>query len=166
MTKIKFFLVTSFLFMENIIASPSTWIDRDTDLMWELKSEYNIMNKYTWSEASEYCESLYLNGENDWWLPATAQLKSISNIEMYGGYNDDWEDWFLDNEENKNNGYFIKTYLQYNIGTEGDYWSLSDDISNARSEEEEAWFIDFEAGYDDWSYISTRHYVRCVRSSQ
>jgi len=142
-----------------------TWTDPDTNLMWELKTQYNMMYEYNWKEANNYCESLELDGYDDWWLPSTSQLRTISNIKLYGEYSDDWEDWFLENEQYKNNGYFIKKELEYNMGTEGDYWSLSDHAFNAKSEEEEAWFVDFEAGYDDWTYISSQHYVRCVRSS-
>ena len=141
-----------------------TWTDPTTSLMWEVKTDYNIMHEYDWQGANDYCDNLTLDGYNDWWVPSTSQLKTISNIEMFGEYSSDWEDWFLENEDYKNNGYFIKEALQYNLGTEGDYWSLSDYASGAKSTEEEAWFIDFEAGYDDWTYISSQHYVRCVRS--
>ncbi len=143
----------------------ATWIDSNTYLMWEVKNEYNIMYEYDWREANDYCEHLVLDGYDDWWLPSTSQLRTISNIRLYGEYNENWDSWFLRSERYKNNGYFIRSELQYNMGTEGDYWSLSDYASTARSEEEEAWFVDFEAGYDDWTYTSSQHYVRCVRSS-
>ena len=141
------------------------WSDPDTYLMWEVKSDYNIMHEYEWKDAEKYCDNLELVGYDDWWVPSTSQLKSLANIELFGEYSEDWEDWFLEYEEEKNGGYFIKEFFEYNMGTEGDYWSLSDYATGAKSEEEQAWFVDFEAGYDDWTYTTSQHYVRCVRSS-
>jgi hypothetical protein len=152
-----------FIFTKQIFGA--TWVDQDTYLMWEIKNEYNIMYEYDWREANQYCDNLVLDGYSDWWLPSTTQLRTLSNIRLYGEYNSNWDRWFLANERYKNNGYFIKERIQYNMGTEGDYWSLSDYASSAKSEEEEVWFVDFEAGYDDWTYTSSQHYVRCVRSS-
>jgi len=142
------------------------WIDPDTYLMWEIKTEDNMMKEYSWEDANRYCNDLELEGFDDWWLPSTSQLKSLSNIDMFGQYKNSWEDWYIENEEHKNNGYFIKEALQYNMGMEGDYWSLSDYATSAKSETEEAWYVDFEAGYDDWTYTSSSHYVRCVRSAR
>jgi hypothetical protein len=142
-----------------------TWIDPDTYLMWEVKTNYNIMYEYSWKEATRYCDELVLDGYDDWWLPSTMQLRSLSNVRMYGEYGADWDEWYLKAEEYKNNGFFIKTIFQYNIGSEGDYWSVSDNASISESEEAYVWFVDFEAGYDDWTYASSQHYVRCVRAS-
>lgn len=155
-----FFLI--FIFSKELISD--SWTDNSTSLIWELKNQNNIVSEYTWADANNYCDNLNLDGFNNWWLPSTSQLKTISNMELFGEFSDDWEDWFLENEDYKNGGFFIKEILQYNLGTEGDYWAFSDYAHSAKSEEEEAWFVDFEAGYDDWTYISSQHYVRCVRS--
>ena len=120
--------------------------------MWEIKTDTNVMKEYNWNEANNYCDNLILNGYDDWWLPSTTQLKTIANRELYGEYNANWSKWFLKNEKNKNGNFFIKDKLKYNIG--------------AKSSEEQAWFIDFESGYDDFSYTNAIHYVRCVRSSK
>ena len=138
-------------FGKNYLLS-AVWTDGDTDLMWEIKTDTNVMKEYNWNEANNYCDNLILNGYDDWWLPSTTQLKTIANRELYGEYNANWSKWFLKNEKNKNGNFFIKDKLKYNIG--------------AKSSEEQAWFIDFESGYDDFSYTNAIHYVRCVRSSK
>lgn len=144
----------------------AVWTDDDTGLMWEIKSDVNIMKEYNWKEANSYCDTLMLNGFDDWWLPSTTQLRTTSNVPMFGEYNANWNKWFLKNEKSKNGRFFIKIKLKHNMGNEGDYWSLSDHAATAKNEEDEAWFIDFEAGYDDFSYTNATHYVRCVRSSK
>ena len=141
------------------------WVDYSTYLMWEIKTEENIMKEYTWKEAISYCNDLNLNGFSDWWLPSTTQLKSISNISLFGEYRDGWEDWYMTHEKYKNNGFFIKRELSYNMGLEGDYWTISDKMSTSKAEEDFSWFVDFDAGYDDWTYMTSFHYVRCVRSA-
>lgn len=140
-----------------------TWIDPETYLMWEIKDDYNIMYEYNWRDANRYCDELTLDGYDDWWLPSTMQLRSISNVFMFGEYDMGWDEWYLDNEKYKNNGFFVKRKFQSNMGAEGDYWAVSDKATS-RSEEGYTWFIDFEAGYDDWTYTSSQHYVRCVRA--
>jgi len=160
--------VTSFFAIFSILSNSlysETWIDPETYLMWEMKSEQNIMYEYTWKEANRYCDELVLDGYNDWWLPSTLQLRTVSNVYMFGEYNAGWDEWYLRNEKYKNNGFFIKRKFQYNMGAEGDYWSVSDKASFSKSEEGYAWFVDFEAGYDDWTYTSSQHYVRCVRAA-
>jgi len=158
------YILIVFIINKNLFSA--VWTDSDTDLMWEIKSDFNIMKEYDWKDANQYCDNLVLNGYNDWWLPSTTQLKTLSNIDLYGEYNNGWSQWFLKNERLKNGSFFIKEKFKYNMGAEGDYWSLSDYAGRAKSEEEEAWFIDFEAGYDDYSYTNASHYVRCVRSSK
>ena len=151
------------IFFSNLYSE--VWSDPETYLMWEIKTEDNVMHEYSWEEAEEYCDNLELDGYDDWWVPSTSQLKTLSNIPLFGEYNDNWEDWFLEHEDEKNGGYFVKEVFQYNMGTEGDYWAFSDYAVGAKTTEDQAWFVDFEAGYDDWTYSTSHHYVRCVRSS-
>jgi hypothetical protein len=140
------------------------WKDTESGLTWEVKTADNIVNEYTWQEAYNYCNNLILGGYSDWWLPSISQLRTLAHFPIFGEYNDNWEEWYLTYEQYKNNGFFIKYQLAYNMGAGGDYWAVSEKISSAKSKEDFSWYLDFDAGYDDWTYSTAQHYVRCVRA--
>jgi len=51
--------------------------DLNTGLMWQ---QVPSSEDYTWQEAVDYCESLELNGYDDWRMPSCKELYSISNF--------------------------------------------------------------------------------------
>jgi hypothetical protein len=140
------------------------WQDKETYLIWEVKSETNINQEMTFLEALDYCDNLELDGYSDWWLPSVSQARTLAHFPIYGEYNDDWEQWFEYYGPYTNNGFFVKYQLAYNMGVSGDYWVVSEKVSFAKSAEDFAWYIDYTTGYDDWSYTTAQNYVRCVRA--
>ncbi len=54
-----------------------TVTDLNTGLMWQ---QVPSSSGFTWQEAVEYCESLELNGYDDWRMPSCKELYSISNF--------------------------------------------------------------------------------------
>ena len=54
-----------------------TITDLNTGLMWQ---QVPSSNDYTWQEAVDYCESLDLNGYDDWRIPSVKELYSISDF--------------------------------------------------------------------------------------
>ena len=52
--------------------------DLKTGLMWQ---QIPTSATFTWQEAVDYCESLEMNGYDDWRIPSLKELYSISNFE-------------------------------------------------------------------------------------
>jgi hypothetical protein len=152
-----------FLLFFNLNAD--VWLDEDTGLIWEIKNQDNIYEEINFLNALSYCENLELDGYSDWWLPSVSQARTLAHFPMFGEYNDDWEEWYANYEPYKNNGFFIKYQLAYNMGIDGGYWAVSEKISFAKSAEDFSWYIDYSGGYDDWTYTTSKNYVRCVTSN-
>ena len=95
----------------------------------------------TWSEAKENCESLDLEGYDDWWLPSESEMSTI-----------------IDNS--RPTGRKIKTgFIYYKKNSA--YWSASTYAWNAPH----AWVVDFGNGATYTLPKEERHFVRCVRCS-
>lgn len=101
----------------------------------------------TYAEAVRYCDDLNFAGFDDWRLPTINELLSIT---------DDTRFEPAINKAFKNVAYKINDKGEKIYGR---YWSstkYADDSSNA-------WFVNFRDGDGDWSDISLRYFVRCVR---
>lgn len=63
------------------------WIDKDTDLMWEVKTKENVNNKYLWEDGVQnYHKALNEQnyaGFNDWRVPNTEELETIICQKVY-----------------------------------------------------------------------------------
>ena len=135
------------------------WLDSDTGLMWEMKTEENIGHRYVWSQenvaqaqnpelltddvkdAFSYADKLNSNGfggYDDWRVPTLEELKTLLT--------------------NKN--YFIKDELSKN--SSGDYWSSTTNKRDKGS----AWIVYFGGGYVNGISNDANVYVRCVRAEQ
>ena len=135
-------------FSDNIEA----WIDADTGLMWEIKTEENIEHQYVWSkeeiqtahqpkkltddvkDAFSYAEKLNANnyaGFNDWRVPTIEELETL-----------------LTKKYNLSNNYY--------------YWSSTTNALYTVS----AWGVNFYDGYTNDYYKTDSLYVRCVRGGQ
>ena len=101
----------------------------------------------TYAEAVKYCENLNFAGFDDWRLPTINELLSITDDTRFNP---------AINKAFKNVAYKINDKGEKIYGR---YWSstkYADDSSNA-------WFVNFRDGDGDWSDISLRYFVRCVR---
>ncbi len=142
------------------------WLDPETELMWELKTEENIDHRYVWSQEDvaqaqnpelltddvkdifSYANKLNRNrfaGYDDWKIPRIDELKTL-----------------LMNEKSKNNGfedrkYFIKEPLSKN--SLDSYWSSTTDKHYKKN----AWNVYFGVGYVTTDFKYNESYVRCVR---
>ena len=146
-------------FSDNIEA----WIDADTGLMWEIKTEENIKYAYVWSKEEiqtawgpEYLTDdvkdtfsyvQKLNGNNhtgfsDWRVPTLGELKTVLTKE-------------------KNNDLYIKYPLSKNTVSDY-YWSSTTYASHS----DLAWYVDFRTGYTNDYYKPFGTFVRCVRDSK
>lgn len=59
----------------------NTVIDNMTLLQWQDDSE-TILHSEDWYNADSYCNSLVLDGYNDWRLPSVSELQSILDVEI------------------------------------------------------------------------------------
>jgi len=120
--------------------------------------------EYIREDAKAYCNNLTLGGASDWRLPQKEELNKISNIKMYGVYDDNWEKWFENNKDKRiknSKGYehFIRKEFSENMPEYPWFWSVTENNINSSS----AWFVNFYDGHDSRSNKSNEHYALCVR---
>lgn len=101
-------------FKDNI----ETWKDKDTSLIWEIKSSENIDQIYTYNEAVSYVKKLNMinfAGINNWEIPSIKDLETLSTQELNNNLhikkklseNSDWAYWSSTVfEKNKNYVYY------------------------------------------------------------
>ena len=78
MKKIVFGLMISVsVLMADFVRSGEHVTDTDTELMWQDDSQAGGVNFIGWAEAITQCETLSLDGFNDWRLPNINELYSI-----------------------------------------------------------------------------------------
>jgi len=115
------------------------WLDKETGLMWEVKTKENVNIKYTWDDCMDNYPNI-LNkqnyaGFNDWRIPSTKELETIINRkEMHQLY--------------------IKKPLTKT--SESFYWSLN--VHNSY-----AFYINFSNNQYELCDKINQCYVRCVR---
>lgn len=145
------------------------WLDSETGLMWEMKTEENISHRYVWSkenvaqaqnselltddvkDAFSYADKLNGNlfaGYDDWRVPTKEELKTILTYKK--SKNKGFEDKY----------YFIKEPLSRNSSSY--YWSST----TVKYFENLAEFVTFDYGNEGDRYKGNHYYVRCVRAGQ
>lgn len=103
-------------------------------LMWQDDERVFIGD---WKQAKERCERLNFAGYSDWRLPRIDELISITDKTKFSPA--------------------INSAFKY---VKSDFYWSSTKFADGSSR---AWFVHFKNGYADWSGISDRLFVRCVR---
>ncbi|QOG12327.1 DUF1566 domain-containing protein [Arcobacter sp. FWKO B] len=111
-------------------------IDTSTNLMWQ-DSIDNKMLRLSWQESLEYCEKLSFGGFDDWRVPTHTELLTIV-------------------EKNKYNPSISNVFTNT---INGFYWTSTE--VKGRSA---AWYIRFDFGRDGSINMTSKNYVRCVRT--
>jgi len=110
--------------------------DKKQHIYWQDSVIPKKKNTKDWEDAEAYCNTLVLNGIENWRLPSFTELLSIVDYRHF---------------EPAINPVFEHT-------AEGTYWTATD-FSATRSR---AWTIDFRTGKTYYSYKTTNHAVRGV----
>lgn len=127
--------ITQVVLYAEFIKSTKAVFDTKQNLMWQDDEEVLIQEDITMAKV--YCETLILNGYNDWYLPSIKQLQWIIDI------------------ENKNG--FIRKEFQY--FKEDKYWTNTPFVQDDTL----FWFVDFKSGKSNFMDKQTQNYIRCVR---
>ena len=101
----------------------------------------------TYAEAVRYCDDLNFAGFDDWRLPTVNELLSITDDTRFNpAINKAFENVAYKTDDKGEKSY-------------GWYWSSTGRADDSSS----AWVVRFRDGSGNWSYVSTRNFVRCVR---
>lgn len=136
------------------------WIDKDTGLMWEVKTKENIEHKYIWSEEwieKALCPECLTDSVKD----AFSYAKKLNELN-YAGFSD-WRIPTMEELETlltkkKVNDWYIKFPLSKNSSS--GYWSS---IATEFYEDDSADGAYFRTGGKFNDNKCTNQYVRCVR---
>jgi len=104
-----------------------------TNLIWPIGIEDPLKK---WQAAIDYCQALTYAGFADWRLPNKKELESIYQYQA-------------SNPEGKEVLNFVSDV----------YWSSTTYALSST----DAWYVDFSNGYVNYSYKTSKYYVRCVR---
>ncbi len=97
----------------------------------------------TWSDAMEYSNWLNISKYKDWRLPRVEELERLFTKQVQRSIRG--EEYFI-----------IKEFVDY-MPKEAKFWSASEENENY------AWVLDFNVGYDYWRKKSNRYYALFVR---
>ena len=116
--------------------------DNKTNLEWQddYSDNNNSIKNTTWQSAIDYCENLNLDGKSDWRLPNLNELTSLLD---YTRYNPSIDSIFQNTDSDF-------------------YWSSTSNVLN----NDNAWLVNFDYGYQTGSHKDYSYYVRCVRAGQ
>ena len=89
-----------------------TVTDNVTGLMWQ---QVPVDNGYSYDDAVAYCESLELSGYDDWRIPTTKELFSISNFSKGWPYLDTTYFNIAGNSVSKDEQYWTEKYVGWTV---------------------------------------------------
>lgn len=118
--------------------------DNETGLIWEVKTEQNKDDTYTYDEAKEYIERLNaerFGGFDDWRVPGRLELESLLDLSKHNPAID--TDYFPN-----------AISASYRTSTPGACFSTF------------AWCVDFYSGYVNYNHKSGSYCVRAVRGGK
>lgn len=124
--------------VNSIKNNTETWKDKDTGLIWEIKSSENIDEIYTYDEAVSYVQNLNIikfGGINNWEIPNINVLETLSTQEL-------------------NNNLYIKKILSEN--SDWAYWS------STIIEENKSYVYYYNYGEKRLEFQNFKCYLRCV----
>ncbi len=113
--------------------------DKNSGLEWQDAYTSSIPVK-KWEEAINYCETLTLNGKDDWRLPNINELYSITD--HYSG-------------SPAINDTFKNTL-------KAPYWSSTTYAGSAKT----AWIVNFQYGSNSYQNKNSKYAIRCVRGGE
>ena len=116
--------------------------DSKTGLAWQDNNDTNGTER-TWQEAIDYCETLDLDGHNDWRLPNINELKTII-------------------DRTKTQPAIVNGFEYVGVNHEYIYWSSS----TYGGYKDGAWIIGFDYSYLNGVGKDNYRYVRYVRDGQ
>ena len=128
--------------IDDDISHGKVWIDTDTDLMWQVKLDYN---HYTWDEAHISARKLNkkkYGGFGDWRVANKNELESLMTKNKY------------------KNRYYIKSPLFESVDSSSGYFWSSRELSANK-----AWRASFGHGYSFKADKTCMYAVRCVRNN-
>ncbi len=116
--------------------------DNVTGLVWEVKTDANKVDRYTWADAQTYCNNLVLGGYDDWRCPTKNELVSLVDYGIaHPGPTIDTR-FFPKTLENSAN------------------WTSSPFSGSPGN----AWYVSFGNGGEVYQSVSFRYKVRAVRA--
>ncbi|MBD3808599.1 MAG: DUF1566 domain-containing protein [Epsilonproteobacteria bacterium] len=138
------------------------WIDKETGLMWEVKTKENIEHMYVWSEE-RIEEAFFPENLTDSVKDAFSYAKKLNEMN-YAGFND-WRVPTTDEletllTEKNNSDRHIKVPLSKNSSEV--YWSSTTSEIGMY----DAWYVFFGDDYIVDIYEYGCNYIRCVRAGQ
>jgi len=131
-------VLLSGLLMADFVRNGNVVTDYDTKLQWQ---DNTVGTQTNWQGAIDRCESLVLDGFNDWRLPNIRELKSIA-------------------DRSRANPAINPIFV--NTATTNYYWSST--TMYGTNTPLPAWGVIFDYGVDAWWSTGDSYYVRCVRS--
>jgi hypothetical protein len=119
--------------------------DSITALQWQ---DNAISSEMTWTQATDHCENLNLDGHSDWRLPNIIELTSIVDDSRVSPS--------IDTSIFKNTAAFEHTAVFRN------YWSSTTYAGDSKY----SWLVDFDSGRQFYELKRESFYVRCVRAGE
>jgi hypothetical protein len=119
--------------MEQGKANAATWTDPKTGLEWQCESA----GKMTWIQAHSYAQSLCLDGNTDWRVPAVRELETLLDRTRYRPV--------------------VREEIPFRDTLS--YWSSTTFGHDKNS----AWIVMFDGAYVLSYYKTNEYHVRCVR---
>ena len=114
----------------------TTWLDPKTGLIWQRQSP----GQMTWTQAQSYAQSLNLDGNTDWRLPAVRELETLLDRTRYRPA--------------------MRGEIPFRDALS--YWSST----TFGPDRNNAWIVMFDGAYVLSYYKTNPYHVRCVRGKK